>query len=82
MTGLAPIRDRFFNKPSFRIMLREELGLGVHQLGGMSFERNGDLSVQLLTKAAHQAAMRRVPDQRMLEAVDRVGRRAALEDQL
>jgi len=29
-------------------MLREELGLAVDQLGGMGFERLGDLRVQLL----------------------------------
>jgi hypothetical protein len=63
-------------------MLREELRLAVHQLGGMGFERCGDLRVQLLAGAAQQAAMRRVLHQRVLEAIDRVGRHATLEDQL
>ena len=40
----------------------------------MGFERFGDLRVQLLACAAEQAAMRRVLHQRVLEAVDRVGR--------
>ena len=47
-TGLAPIGDGFFDEPGLGIMLREELGLGVHQLGGMGFERFGDLRMQLL----------------------------------
>src|ERR1700694_4579087 len=63
-------------------MLCEEFGLALHDLGGMGFERFGDLRVQLLPGTAQQAAMRRVLDQRMLEAIDRIGRRAALEDQL
>ena len=63
-------------------MLREELGLAVDQLGGMGFERLGDLRVQLLARAAQQAAVRRVLHQRVLESIDRVGRRTTLEDQL
>jgi hypothetical protein len=47
-TGLAPASDRFFNEPGFGIMLREEFGLVLHNLRGMSFERFGDLRVQLL----------------------------------
>jgi len=62
-------------------MLREELGLAVDQLGGMGFERLGDLRVQLLARAAQQAAVRRVLHQRVLEGIDRVGRRASLEHQ-
>ena len=45
VTGPAPAGDGFFNEPSFRIMLREKFGLAVHQIGGMSFERFGDLRV-------------------------------------
>ena len=82
MTGLAPADDGFFNERSLGIMLCEELGLGVHQLGEMGFERFGDLRVQLLPSAAQQAPMRRVLHQRVLETIDRLGRRAALEHQL
>jgi hypothetical protein len=63
-------------------VLREELGLAVHQLGGMGFERFGDPRFQLLPGTAQQAAVRRVLDQRVLEGINRGGRRAALEDQL
>src|SRR6516164_11210486 len=82
MTCLAPIRDRFFNEPGLGVMLCKELGLGVEQLRKMSSERIGDLRMQLLTDTAQQAGMRRVLNQRVLEAVNRLGRRAALEDQL
>jgi hypothetical protein len=44
-TGLAPAGDRFFNEPGLDVMLREKLGLGVHDLGRMGFERFGDLRV-------------------------------------
>ena len=61
-------------------MLREQLGLAVCELGRLCFERICDLGVQLLTGAAQQAAMRRVLHQRVLEAIDRAGRRASLKD--
>jgi hypothetical protein len=82
MGGLAPAGDGFFNEPGFRVMLREELWLGVRQLRGVGFERFGNLCVQLLARAAQQTAVRRVLYQRVLEGIDRVGRPAALEDQL
>jgi hypothetical protein len=63
-------------------MLREELGLAVHQLGGMGFERFGDLCVQLLASAAQQTIVRGVLHQSVLEAVHRMGRCAALENQV
>jgi len=81
MTGLAPAGDGFFNEPGFRIMVCEELGLALHQLGGMGSECFGDLCMQLLARPAQQAAMRRVLHQRVLEAIHGIGRRAALEHQ-
>src|SRR6516162_10339176 len=63
-------------------MLCEELGLAVHQLRGMDFECFGDPRVQLLARAAQEAAMRGVLHQRMLEAVDRIWGRPSLEHQL
>ncbi len=72
-TGLTPEDDGFFCEPSLGIMLCEQLGLAVHDLGEMGFERFGDLRVQLLARAAQQTAVRRVLHQRMLETVDRLG---------
>src|SRR6516165_7848061 len=63
-------------------MLREELRLGVHQLGAMGCERFGDLRVQLLPGAAQQTTVSRILNKRVLKGIDRVGRGAALEDQL
>ena len=82
LTGLAPIGDRSFDESGLGVMPREKFGLAVHQLGRMGFERFGDLRMQLLPRAPQQAAMRRVLHQRVLEAIDRVGRRAPLEHQL
>jgi len=47
----------------------------------MGLERVGNLRVQLLPRAAQQAAMRRVLNQRVLKSVDRFRRRAAPEHQ-
>ena len=33
MTGLAPAGDRFLNQPGLGVMLREKLGLAVHDFG-------------------------------------------------
>ena len=63
-------------------MLRQQLGLAVDDHRRIGFERFGDLRVQLPAGSAQQAAMRRVLHQCVLEAVDRLGRRAALEHQL
>ena len=48
----------------------------------MRFEGFGDLRVQLLPGIAQQTAVSRVLHQRVLEAIDRVGRDASLEHQL
>ena len=82
MTGLAPIGDGSFDDPGLGVMLRQEFGLRVHQFGGVGFDRVGDLRVQLLPRAAQQAGMRRILHQRVLEAVNRIRRCAALGHQL
>jgi len=81
VTGLSPARHGFFDEPGLGIMLCEEFGLAIHQLGEVGLERFGDLRVQLQPSIAQQAAMRRVLHQRVLEAVDRLRWSAALEDQ-
>ena len=63
-------------------MLREEFGLAVHHLGRMGFEHCGDLRVELLPGFAQQATVSCVLHQRVPEGIDRLGRRAALGDQL
>jgi hypothetical protein len=82
VTGLAPVLDGFFSEPSFGVMLREKFGLALRQFREMGFKRFGNLRMQLLPGTSQQAAVRRVLNQRVLEGVDRVGRRAALEHQL
>ena len=75
-TGFAPAGDGFFDEPGLGVMLGEEFGLAVHQLGGMGFERFGDPGMELLSRAAQQSAVGGILDQRVLEQV--FGRRAAL----
>jgi len=48
----------------------------------LGFDGFSDLRVQLLPRAAQQAAVSSVLHQRVLKAVDRFGRRAVLEHQL
>ena len=57
MAGLAPIGDGFLDEPRLGVVLREKLGLAVHQLGGMGLERFGDLRVRLLAGIAKQPAV-------------------------
>ena len=63
-------------------MPREQLGLCLHQLRRLRFQCLGDPRVQSSPGTAQQAAVRHVLHQRMLEAVDRIRRHAALEHQL
>ena len=63
-------------------MLCEKLGLAVPQFGQMSLQRFGDLRMRLPADIAQQAAVLRVLHQRVLKAVNRIRRCAALEDQL
>jgi len=48
----------------------------------LGFEHFGDLPVQLLARAAQQAAVSRILHQCVLEAIDRVWRCASLKHQL
>ena len=45
ITGLAPVGDGFFNQPGLCVMLREKLGLAVHNLRQPGFKRSCDLRV-------------------------------------
>jgi len=65
-TGGTPAGDGFFDKPGLLVMLREELGLVIHELGRMGFECRRDPRVQLLSSAAQQAAVSRILDQHVL----------------
>ena len=80
--GFAPVVGGFFNEPSLSVMLRQELGLVLHDLGGMGLECFGNLRMQLLPSAPQQTTVNGILHQSVLETVDRLGRRAALEDQL
>ena len=81
MTDLAAVRRGFFDEPGIRIMLREPLGLAVHQLAIMGYERFGDPGMQLPSGAAQQRAVGRILDQGVLEQVRGLRWRSALKDQ-
>src|SRR6516225_7877516 len=63
-------------------MAREELGLAVHQLRGISLQCFGDPPVQLLSGIAQKSPVGCFLHQRVLEGIDRIGRNAALKYQL
>src|SRR6516162_7378769 len=63
-------------------MAREELGLAVHQLRGISLQCFGDPPVQLLSGIAQKSPVGCFLHQRVLEGIDRIGRNAALSYQL
>jgi len=62
--------------------MREDLRPGFDEVRRPLFQRLGDPAMQGLARAAQQAAVRRILHQHVLEGIDRVRRRAALEDQL
>ena len=64
------------------MVLGEKLGMAFYDLGRSGFERLGDLCVQSLSGITQQAAVRRVLNKGMFEAVDSIGRNAALRHQL
>ena len=63
-------------------MVREKLGLCLRVLGKLLLQRLRDAGVELLAAGLEQRAVGGVLDQRVLEAVGRIGRGAAAEDQL
>jgi hypothetical protein len=62
-------------------MVSEKFGVRLHRLWKMVLDRSGDAGVQPLPLRAHESRIGSVLDERMLEAVGRLGRRAAPEHQ-
>ena len=63
-------------------MARHQFRLGLADIGRPLFKHLGDPGVALLARRLEQRLVGRVLDQRVLEGVGGVGRRAAAEDQL
>jgi len=60
-------------------MVRQHLGFGGRDVRKTLLDHPRDLGVQLLSAALEQRVVSRILHQRMLEAVDGIGRRAAAE---
>src|SRR5271166_5774009 len=76
LTRFAPVGHGSFDDPALGVMLGEELRLVFYYFWKIGFERVGDLRMQLPAGLAQQAAVSCVLHQRVLEGVDRFGRRA------
>ena len=63
-------------------MVRQELGLTRDKIGEPRLEDGGNPTVKLAPSTLKQRGVGDVLDQRMLERIDRLRRRAALKDEL
>ena len=82
LAGAAPVRDRPSRQARLGQMLRQHFRLSLTDVRELLFQRLGDAGVQLLATALEHGLVGSVLDQRMLEGVGRLGRRATAEDQL
>jgi len=80
--GPHPVGDGLLGLPSFRVVVGEKLGLLLRDLRRDLLQDGGALGVELLAPGAQQGAVGGFLDQRVLEHVGGVVRRAALVDQL
>ena len=70
------------DQPRLLVVPRDHLGLGRDALGEALLQHLGDARVELLARALEQRLVRRLLHQRVLEGVRRLGRLAALEEDL
>jgi hypothetical protein len=71
-----------FRETRAGVVLREEFGLGFDDLRELGLQDLGDARMEVLAAGLEQGAVGGVLDQRVLEAVDDIGRGAAAVDQL
>jgi len=82
VAGLAPPFDRRLVEPGLGQMVCDEFRLGRGDRRELSAQDIGDLPVEDLPPAPEQGFVGGVLDQRVLEGVARIGRRARAEQQL
>src|SRR5688500_944339 len=82
LAGLQPIADGTFDLVRFRKVMRQQFRLRCGRLRKALLHDVSDATVKLLAPALEQTRIGYILDQRMLEAVGRVARCAAAEDQL
>jgi hypothetical protein len=78
----APVRNRPSRQARLGKMLRQHFRLSLTDVREFLFQRLGDAGVQLLAPALEHRLVGSVLNQRMLEGVGRLGRRATAENQL
>src|SRR5882757_9619454 len=79
--GLQPIADGTFNLAGLRKVVRQQFGLARHAVRESPFDGFGDARVQSPSIAAQQCVVRGILNQSVLEAVDGLWWRPALEHQ-
>src|SRR6186997_2109114 len=82
IAGLKPVIDRGFSKTGFAKVVSHDFRLAHHNVGKFFLHRARDLAVQSLPAALEQALVRRIPYQRVLEAIDGFRRLTSAEHKL
>jgi hypothetical protein len=77
LSGLEPVIDGRFGKAGFSEVVCYDFRFARHRLGKLLFKCARNLGMQLLPAALEQIVIRRVPYQRVFEAVDGFRRIAA-----
>ena len=67
-----PVADRLLREPRLRVVVRQQLGLRLDDLGKLRLQHLGNALVVLLPRALEQRLIGRLLDQRMLEDVRRL----------
>jgi hypothetical protein len=80
LARLPPIADGRFDLASFRKVMRQQFRLRCGRLWEALLQDVSDATVKLLAPALEQGRIGYILDQGVLEAVGRLGRRAAAED--
>src|SRR6516162_3256674 len=79
---LSQIIDSALGQPSLDQVMRQKLGLGFGGLREEFLEGLGDVAMKLPLFVANQGAVSGIPDQRVLENIDRIRRFAPDKYQL
>jgi hypothetical protein len=79
---IVPVCDSLIQQPRLRAMMGEQLRLALGRFPKVLLQHLGNTAVQLLAARFEEGAVRRILNERVLEAVGSVRRSAAAEDQL
>ena len=82
LAGLLPIRNRLGHRAGLRIVMGQQLGLGLAELGKARLQHLGNTLMVLLPRTLQQGLIGRVLDQGVLEEVRRLWRQPPLIQKL